>query len=165
MKRYTAEWEPNASTSSPCICRVILFAWGWGLNELMMEWVPILLLSSCVNEEEQIIMNRSWSMRSMEWAHILLISCLRSKKTSFQRLQAYPSMTSNAMPLLAQGIKCLNQLLEELNDWFQRTTRVAEGLWVLPLTFWLTLWLRGWNNSPPYSLWDHAPIFFVAVHN
>ena len=92
-------------------------------------------------------------MRIVEWAQIA--SAFLPYKKEYRFPQATGLLRKEIdchASLSAQGINCLNQLLEELNDQVQRTKRVVESLRVLPSTSSLTYWLRGLNNSPPYSL-------------
>ena len=64
---------------------------------------------------------------------------LHKKKYDFLEFMACPYMKLTAIPLHSQCIHCLNQLLEELNDWVHKSKWVVESLWVLSLTFGLTL--------------------------
>ena len=61
------------------------------------------------------------------------------KKHDFLKIMACPNTKLIAIPLHSQCINHLNQLLEELNDWVHKTKLVVESLWVLSLTFGLTL--------------------------
>ena len=67
---------------------------------------------------------------------------------------------STTMPCSSQDINCLNRSSGRI-EWLRtEDKKVAEDLWVPPLTSGLTLWLRILTNSPPYSSWNHSPISF-----
>ena len=89
-----------------------------------------------------------------EWSRnqFLGVFLLHKKKYKFPKMMACPNMKLTAIPLHSQCINCLNQLLEELNDWVHRTKWVVESLWVLSLTFGFTPLDKGLNNFPGYSL-------------
>ena len=66
-----------------------------------------------------------------------------------------------AIPCSSQDINYLN-LSSGRIEWLRtEEKKVAEGLWVPPLTSGLILWLRSLTKSSPYSLWNHAPISFT----
>ena len=67
------------------------------------------------------------------------------KNYDFQKFMACRNMKLAAIPLHSQSINYLNQLLEELNDWVHKTKWVVESLWVLSLTFDLTLLAQGFE--------------------
>ena len=73
------------------------------------------------------------------------------------------SSHQTTMPCSAQGINCLNQILEEIDDWGHRR-KVADGSWVFPLTYGHTLLDQGLNRSPPYALVESCPhLFHIGV--
>ena len=61
------------------------------------------------------------------------------KKLQFSKIDDFPEYEIVYIPLHSQCINCLNQLLEELNDWVHKPKWVVENLWALSLTFVLTL--------------------------
>ena len=67
------------------------------------------------------------------------------QKYDFSRLMAFPNTKLTVIPLHCQCINWLNQLLEELNDWVHKSKWVVERLWVLLLTFGLTLLAQGFK--------------------
>ena len=67
------------------------------------------------------------------------------KKYDFPELMAFLYTELIAIPLHSQCINCLNQLLEELNDWVHKEKWVVESLWALSLTFGLTLLVQGFE--------------------
>ena len=70
---------------------------------------------------------------------------LHKKKYDFPEFPACPYIKFIAIPIHYECINYLNQLLEELNDWVHKSKWVVEGLWVLSLTFGLTLLAQGFE--------------------
>ena len=67
------------------------------------------------------------------------------KKYDFPEFMDFPYMKLAPIPLHSQCINYLNQLLEELNDWVHKKKWLVENLWVLSLTFGLTLLAQGFE--------------------
>ena len=82
--------------------------------------------AQCIIMNEQPLKMNLWDGRiikmfnaigMMEWSQILSIAFFRRKNATSQTTCRF-SQTHNqtAMPFSAQGINCLNQILEEMND-------------------------------------------------
>ena len=82
-----------------------------------------------------------------EWiGHTFLGVFLPHKqKHDFSRLMAFLNTKLTVISPHCQCINCLNQLLEELNDWVHKSKWIVEILWVLSLTFGLTLLAQGFE--------------------
>ena len=87
------------------------------------------------------------------------------KKYYFPKFMAYPNTNLTAILFHSQCINCLNQLLEEINDWVRKKKWVVESLWVLSLTFVFTLLAQGFEYFPFLILVKSCPHLFVALHS
>ena len=56
----------------------------------------------------------------------------------FFKNDGLPQFEFDCHTLPPQGINYLNQILEEINDWVNKTKKVVDSFMVLPLTFGFT---------------------------
>ena len=57
-------------------------------------------------------------------------------KYDFQKLMASPIQILTSILFPSQGINCPNQLLEEINDWAQKTKKVVDRFMGSPIYVW-----------------------------
>ena len=72
-------------------------------------------------------------MMIVEWEHILLISFPINENIGSLRLEVCSSIKSTTVPFSAQGINYLNQLLEEIHDWVNKTKWVVDSFMGSPI--------------------------------
>ena len=110
-----------------------------------------------------------WWLRDKEWmnsgTHFLGVYFPPNQEYGFPYFTTFPHTELNSIPLPSQGINCLNQLLEDLNNWVHRTKRVVDIFMGSPIDIWLnTIGSRVWIISLPIPCEIMCPSL-VALHS
>ena len=73
----------------------------------------------------------------MEWKTFVGVYLPNKQKFIFPKLMASPIRILTVILFHSQGINYLNQFLEEINDWAQKTKWVVEMFMGSPIDIWL----------------------------
>ena len=92
------------------------------------------------------------------WERILVITCFRSKNVAFLYCRLSQAWNLTTIPHPTHSINYLNCSSGRIK-WLRIEEKMVYLYLISPY------WLKGLDNSPPYSLWNHAPISYVAVHS
>ena len=95
--------------------------------------------------------------------HFLNFSCPISKKT-IPKNDGLPNSNLTSILFQSQGINYLNQFLEEINDWVNKTKKVVDHFMGSPIDIWIyPIGSRVWIFPSPFLAKSCPHLFNVAL--